>query len=160
MTDAFAVLTPTGDTASVHLIRDFATDAADLWDAVSTPERVSRWFARVEGDFGVGKGFTLHFDDGTADFEIVDCAPPTGAAVRWLKADGSSLVTVAVTPTGKSTSRLVLDHVEVPLAAAAGYATGWHWHLSGLRVQLEGDAVVRQPWDELAAHYNAVLAPV
>jgi uncharacterized protein YndB with AHSA1/START domain len=160
MTDAFAVLIPTGDTASVQLVRDFSTDAADLWEAVSTPERVSRWFGRVEGGFAVGSPFTLHFDEGTADFEVVTCAPPSGASVRWKRSDGSSLVTVAVASTGTSSSRLVLDHVEVPLADAARYATGWHWHLSGLRVEVEGPAVVRQPWDELAAHYDALLAAV
>lgn len=156
MTDPFAVLTPTGDTASLHLVRDYPTDAADLWDAVTTPERVSRWFARVEGEFAVGQPFTLHFDDGTAQFDVVSCSPPAQAEVRWKRADGASVVTVQVSSTGEGSSRLVLDHTALPLADAPQYGTGWHWHLAGLRAEV-GGAGRDEVWDELADHYRALI---
>jgi uncharacterized protein YndB with AHSA1/START domain len=159
MTDPFAVFTPTGDTASLHLVREYPTDVADLWNAVSTPERVSRWFARVEGDFALGQEFTLHFDDGTAQFEVLTCEPPERAQVAWKRADGASTVTVQVSANGNGSSRLVLEHTGLPIADAPQYGTGWHWHLATLRAHLadtERDAVT---WDELAAHYRDALTP-
>jgi hypothetical protein len=124
---------------------------------VSTPERVSRWLARVEGAFAVGQEFTLHFDDGTATFDVVSCDPPTAATVRWKGTAGDSLVTVAVSATGAATSRLVLEHSGLPVAQAAGYCTGWHWHLGTLRAQLEDTDRSGPTWDQLAAHYQQVI---
>ena len=157
MTDPFAVLTPAGDTAALHLVRDYPTDAADLWDAVSTPERVSRWFARVEGTFGIGNEFTLHFDDGTARFEVLACEPPTQASVAWKRDDGASTVTVTVSATGEGSSRLVLEHTGLPLADAPQYGTGWHWHLATLRAHLDGGDRDAVTWDELAEHYRSLV---
>jgi uncharacterized protein YndB with AHSA1/START domain len=155
MTDPYAVLTPAGDTTSLHLVRDYPTDVADLWDAVTTPERVSRWFARVEGTFALDQEFTLHFDDGTARMAVVRCEPPTSASVEWRRDDGASLVTVQVSATGAGSSRLVLEHTGLPAADAPQYGTGWHWHLAGLRA-LVGGAPRDETWDELAAHYGGL----
>ena len=47
-----------GDTGTVHVEDVYATDIEDLWGAVTDPERLARWIARVDGDLRVGG--TIH----------------------------------------------------------------------------------------------------
>ena len=42
-----------GDTGTVHVEDVYNTDIEDLWGAVTDPERLARWIARVDGDLRV-----------------------------------------------------------------------------------------------------------
>ena len=50
-------------------------DAAieDVWDAVTDPDRLKRWFLPISGDLRVGGTFQL---EGNAGGEILSCEPP------------------------------------------------------------------------------------
>ena len=52
-------ITTSGHAHQVILERAFDTDAADLWDACTSPGRLSRWFEPVRGDLGPGGRYTL-----------------------------------------------------------------------------------------------------
>lgn len=39
----------------------YDTDIADLWSAITEPERLARWVATVEGDLRVGGTVQTHF---------------------------------------------------------------------------------------------------
>jgi uncharacterized protein YndB with AHSA1/START domain len=43
-------ITRTGDDAEATFERVYDTDAADLWAAVTEPDRLARWLAPVDGD--------------------------------------------------------------------------------------------------------------
>lgn len=73
-----------GDRATVEFRRRYATDAADLWQAVTDPERLARWFAPVTGHTTPGGEFTLHFDDADApQCVVLACDPPRSFRWRW-----------------------------------------------------------------------------
>ena len=42
----------------------FDTDPADLWDAMTDPQRLARWIAEVEGDLRVGGVVQARFTSG------------------------------------------------------------------------------------------------
>ena len=52
MTDALQVdVIPDGDRGTVRLEDHFDTDIADVWSAITDPERTARWIAVVTGDY-------------------------------------------------------------------------------------------------------------
>ena len=94
-------ITRTGDDAEVVFDRVYDTDAADLWETLTDPERLARWFARVDGDLREGGRFTIHFDDDDVpECRITSCDAPRGYRWEWSHATHTSLVTVAVEPDG------------------------------------------------------------
>jgi len=146
------------DGRAVRFEREYATDVRDLWSALTVPERVARWLDPVSGDLRVGGRVSVHFDDGSAELEVVACEPPTMLATRWLDTARSSLVTVTLTPLAADRTLLVLDHTALTETSAPGYAAGWHWHLDALRAHL--DDVEPVSWapafEELLAGYQQV----
>lgn len=70
MTTPRQALEPTiirdGDLVGVGFDQHYPTDPADLWQAVTDPGRLARWFAPVDGPLVVGRDFTIRFDDGDA----------------------------------------------------------------------------------------------
>ena len=82
--------------------RVYDTDAGDLWETLTDPERLARWFARVDGDLREGGRFTIHFDDDDVpDCRVSSCDAPRGYRWEWSHATHTSLVTVAVEPAGR-----------------------------------------------------------
>ncbi len=119
----------------VTLRRSYPTDQDDLWDALTRPERLARWFSAVDGDLRTGGTFQI---ENNAGGEILACEPP--ALLRTTFGDPSSIVTVTLTPAGEGTD-LTLDHT-VPLAIAGSVAgalfagPGWDEALIGLWLHL------------------------
>jgi uncharacterized protein YndB with AHSA1/START domain len=140
-------LTRTGDTAEVTFERVYATDAADLWQAVTDPDRLARWFAPVDGDLELGGRFTIHFDDNDVpNCRLASCDAPHGYAWEWPHAIHTSLVTVALEPALEGT-RLRLTHTRLPVSSAPGYAAGWDVYLRRLTEDV-ADREVGDTWAE------------
>ena len=62
--------------SAVTLTRLYDTDVDDLWDAVTSRERIPRWFLPVEGELRPGGKYQLK---GNAGGTITACTPPTSA---------------------------------------------------------------------------------
>ncbi len=101
--------------------RDYATDAEDLWDALTNRERIPRWFQPIEGDLRAGGRYQLQ---GNAGGAIRLCDPPRALDVTWEFAGALSFVSVRLTPAGAQT-RLTLEHI-VPISD-----TDEHWQRFG-----------------------------
>lgn len=85
----------------------FDTDVADLWDAVTTPDRLRRWFSPVSGDLKLGGRFQV---ENNAGGTIIECEPQRRIAATWEFGGGMSWITITLTPEGDRT-RLELEHV-------------------------------------------------
>lgn len=70
-----------GEAHQVVLERVLDTDAADLWNACTTEERLSRWFEPVRGDLALGGRYTLT-GSGT-EGDTLGCEPPRHLAITW-----------------------------------------------------------------------------
>ena len=115
----------------------YATDAADVWDALTNPERLPRWFMPIEGDLRVGGRYQLV---GNAGGTIERCEPPRSLAVTWEYGDGVSWVEVDLTESGGSTT-LLLRHIARPDERWDRYGPGavgigWDMSLLGLALHL------------------------
>ncbi|MBW0255706.1 SRPBCC family protein [Cellulomonas sp. PS-H5] len=157
-----------GGEASVTFRRRYPTDAADLWDAVTTPERLARWLGPVHGDLTPGGAYELRMgadeagSDQNATGVVRSCDPPQSFAVEWcFPGERPSEVEVRVEPGAAGEGAvLVLVHTRLEDAQAIGYGAGWHTSLDQLADHLAGADV--RDWDtrfrELLPTYRALAA--
>lgn len=141
------VLRADGETFAVRFEREYPTTPADLWDAVTAPDRLERWLAPVTGDPRPGGEVVLRFPDGDVTLRVVSCEPPRALALEWVHPQpgvAPSVVTAELTPAGEG-CRLVLDHSRLTRIGAAGHSAGWHWYLANLATTCGAEAP--PPWD-------------
>ena len=72
---------PAGDGRSVRLQRDYDAPIEDVWDALTNPERIGRWFLPISGDYRLGGRYQF---EGNAGGEIVACERPNRLKVTWV----------------------------------------------------------------------------
>src|SRR6478735_2676108 len=58
----------------------YNTDAADLWNALTDPKRIPRWFLPVSGDLKLGGRYQF---EGNAGGTIERCDPPRSVDATW-----------------------------------------------------------------------------
>lgn len=87
--------------------RVYDTTAADLWDALTRPERIRRWFAPVTGELRLGGRYQV---EGNAGGTITACEPERSIALTWEFGGITSWVNLRLLPEAGGT-RLELEHV-------------------------------------------------
>ncbi|XRQ14196.1 SRPBCC family protein [Actinomadura welshii] len=133
----------TARTSTVSRIYD--TDVQDLWDAVTTAERIGRWFLPVSGDLELGGRYAL---EGNASGTIERCDPPKGFSATWEYGGQTSWIEVRLAPEPDGRARLELEHIAHVdddtwgQYGPAAVGIGWDQGLLGLALHLEsgGDA--------------------
>jgi uncharacterized protein YndB with AHSA1/START domain len=130
-----------GELVSVLLRRSYDAPIGDVWDAVTQPDRIRRWFMPISGELRVGGSFQL---EGNAGGEILTCEPPRLLKVSF--GGPTSLVEVRLTAQGDGDTVLELEHT-VPIemaqsgAGALYVGPGWDGALLALGLLLGGEAV-------------------
>ncbi len=87
--------------------RDYDTEIEDLWEAITSPERIPRWFLPITGELHLGGRYQL---EGNAGGEIQSCVPPRQLAVTWEFGGGVTWLEVTLSPVGAERTRLELRH--------------------------------------------------
>jgi len=148
---------PEGPARSVVLRRNYPAPADDVWDALTDPERLARWFLPVTGDLRVGGFFQM---EGNAGGRILRCERPTELVVTWvfgadIATTTGSEVHLTLSPELDGSTELLLRHVAVVDPALweqyGPGATGVGWDLSflGLGLHLAGGGLDdAEGWEE------------
>ena len=141
----------------------YDTDVADLWSALTQPDRLARWLGEVEGDLRVGGQFKASFFasgwEGTGRVE--ECDPPHSLRVvtQGTDAPGEHAIELTLTADGNHTV-LVLEERGMPLDLLSAYGAGIQVHVEDLAAHLAGrdrvDAQAR--WSQLEPHYARLVA--
>lgn len=126
--------------------RTFDTTLDDLWEAISSPERLPRWFLPVSGELRPGGRYRL---EGNAEGEILACDPPRRLAMTWEWGGMMSWVEVELAEEeGGGGAVLHLQHMSAldepdphweQFGPSAG-GVGWDMALMGLALHLETGA--------------------
>ncbi|MDC0674219.1 SRPBCC family protein [Nannocystis radixulma] len=129
-----------GPGISVSLQRTYDAPPADVWDAITNPERIKRWFVPVSGDLRQGGNFQLQ---GNAGGDILHCEPPK--VLRLTFGGATSIVEIRLFATDGDTTRLELEHNVPSDIAPSGAGSlfvgpGWDGGLLGLDLFLRGQA--------------------
>lgn len=120
--------------------RTYHTSVEDLWDAITRPERIPRWFTPVTGDLRPGGRFQL---EGNAGGDIVRCEPPRHLSLTWEFGETLSWVEVRLSPVPEGRARLELEHIAPDddhwraFGPGAG-GIGWEMAFMGLALHVSG----------------------
>lgn len=140
---------PAGDGRAVVLRRSYPAAVADVWNACTDAERLSRWFLPVTGELRLGGHYQL---EGNAGGEILRCEPPRLLKVTWIfgenptEADVSE-VELRLEATGPEETQFELVHAAVVPPdrwtefGPGATGVGWDIALVGLGMYLDGEVV-------------------
>ncbi len=95
-----------GEGRAIRLRREYDAPIEDVWDALTNPERIGRWFVPISGDYRLGGRYRL---EGNAEGEILACEKPNRLKVTWVY--------------GEPASDTDISELEVRLASAGDEAT-------------------------------------
>jgi uncharacterized protein YndB with AHSA1/START domain len=134
------------DARTIVLRRTYAADVADVWDALTDPDRISRWFLPITGDLRLGGTYQFK---GNAGGEILRCEPPRMLRVSWIFGGSTDLseVEVRLTPGEGETTDFELEHVAVvppemwDQFGPGAVGVGWELGLFGLSLHLKGGSI-------------------
>ncbi len=123
---------------AVILSRSYDTNIADLWDALTTAERIPRWFLPIEGDLRKDGHFQF---TGNAGGEITECDPPAHLGATWEMQGEVSWIEVRLAAEGNDRARLTLTHTALvsPFWDQFGpgaVGVGWELGLVGMDLHL------------------------
>jgi len=130
--------TERGETVVVTLERRYAAEVADVWQAITDPDRVRRWFLPLTGDLREGGTFQL---ENHAGGDIMTCEPPRHLVVTF--GGESSIVDVVLAGEGDQTLLKLTHSVPIELAGSGAGALyvgpGWDGALLGIAQYLAGE---------------------
>ena len=129
--------------SAVTLTRLYDTGVDDLWDALTSKERIQRWFLPVEGDLQPGGRYQLK---GNAGGTVTACKPPTHFAATWEFGGAVSWIDVALAAE-RSQARLTLEHTAIiedhwNQFGPGAVGIGWDLAIAGLERYLATGASV------------------
>ena len=146
-----------GEGHTVRIRRTYNAPIDDVWDALTNPARIGRWFLPISGDFRLGGTYQF---EGNAGGTIQSCERPNRLLVTWVYGDTSdpasvSEVEVRLTPTGNEATDVQLIHTAVvpeemwDQFGPGAVGVGWEGGVLGLELHLQGresEIADREAW--------------
>jgi uncharacterized protein YndB with AHSA1/START domain len=136
---------PQGLARAAELRRRYDAPIQDVWNAITTPNRIDRFFLPVSGDLREGGSYAF---EGQASGKILVCDAPRLLRVEWLPPgcrDSADQVEVRLAADGPNATWLELEHASVadvfrfdPDAQTYSPALGWEAPLHFLGEYLRG----------------------
>ena len=139
--------TPGGAAHVVRLERTYDAPVDDVWDAVTSPDRIARWFLPISGDLRLGGTYQF---EGNAGGTILACERPNRLQVTWVFGDPTAdppILELRLAAADGDTTRLELEHTAiVPDEFWTEYGpgavgVGWDGAALGLALHLRGGSI-------------------
>jgi uncharacterized protein YndB with AHSA1/START domain len=140
---------PAGEGRSIRLRRTYDAPLDDVWDALTNPERIGRWFLPISGDYRLGGRYQF---EGNAGGEILECDRPNRLRVSWAYGEPASeadvsVVEIRLSAAGEEATVLDFEHTAIvpddrwDEFGPGAVGVGWDHGLLGLALHLEGGSV-------------------
>ncbi|MEJ7796571.1 MAG: SRPBCC family protein [Nocardioides sp.] len=155
-------------TSYVVFERTFTAPIADVWAAVTEPERLERWIGTWSGDPASGKvefRMTAESEDAPEETIVIDeCREPSRLVMRSARPDDhAQLWTWQVDLSeadGLTTLTFAQEVINVTLAESVG--PGWDYYLDRMVAAETGGDIASIDFDDyypaFAAHYRTELS--
>ena len=133
---------------TIKLQRTLDAPIDDVWDAFTSPERISRWFLPITGHYRLGGTYQF---EGNAGGRILACERPNLLRVTWVYGEPgdapASEVTVKLSPAGDEATVFEFEHTAVvpdefwDQYGPGAVGVGWDGGLLGLTLHLRGGSI-------------------
>lgn len=122
----------------------YSTDIEDMWSAITDPQRLARWYGKVEGDLLVGGEFTEYASGSQYEGRgrIEACDPPRMLRVTRIADEGPERSLMAELVADGDHTILTIEARGMPLEKLYAYGGGWQLHVEDLATFLAGQDVV------------------
>jgi len=130
------------DTYVQTVAQTYPAPIDDVWDALTSAERIPRWFLPIEGDLRAGGRYQLV---GNAGGTVESCDVPISFSVTWEYGGGVTWLTVRLTEIDADHTRVELEH-SAPTAdigaemweqfGPSATGIGWDQAIMGLALHL------------------------
>jgi uncharacterized protein YndB with AHSA1/START domain len=137
----------------------YDTDIEDLWSALTEPQRLAQWIAKVDGELRLGGEFEAIFTSGWEGHCRVDvCEPPRLLHVTTSPGQEDQTVMAAELVADGNQTILVLEERGLDLHELAAHGAGWQAHAEDLASHIaRGEHNDwRTRWMELTPVYQAM----
>jgi uncharacterized protein YndB with AHSA1/START domain len=134
-----------GTARAVVISQVYGAPVEDVWDAVTNPERIPRWFLPVSGDLREGGRFQI---EGNASGTIQRCTAPHGFSATWEYGGEVSWIELRLRPEPSGHTRFELEHIahvddeRWAQFGPGALGVGWDLGLLGLDGQLGARATL------------------
>ncbi|HEY8167962.1 MAG TPA: SRPBCC family protein [Candidatus Limnocylindrales bacterium] len=139
---------PAGEGRVVRLRRTYDAPIGDVWDALTNPERIGRWFLPISGDYRLGGHYQF---EGNAGGTILACDRPRRLHATWVMGEmagpSASEVEVLLTEAGDEATTVELVHTAIvpdemwDQYGPGAVGVGWDGGVLGLALHLRGGSV-------------------
>jgi uncharacterized protein YndB with AHSA1/START domain len=126
------------DARVVTLTQTYPSAQAEVWNAITSQDRISRWLGPITGDFTLGGRYQI---EGNAGGEVLECAEPHTLHVTWEYGGDVSWVTATLSGDDNETT-LQIEHVahvgdeDWKMFGPSAVGIGWDMMLLGLALHL------------------------
>jgi uncharacterized protein YndB with AHSA1/START domain len=135
-----------GDARTAVLRRVYDAPIEEVWDAITNPKRLNRFFLPISGDLREGGTFSIQYN---ASGEILRCDPPNLVTLSWAAHEGhpADQVEIRLSSIEDGKTALELEHASVndvflssdPKTGMWGVGPGWEAPLRYLAKYLSGE---------------------
>jgi uncharacterized protein YndB with AHSA1/START domain len=144
---------PAGAARTIHMQRDYDAPIEDVWDALTNPDRIGRWFLPISGDYRLGGSYQF---EGNAGGTIVACERPHRLKATWVYGEPASdsdvsEIELRLTSVDDETTRFVLEHTAIvpeepwSMYGPGAVGVGWDGGLLGLSLHLRTGETLADP---------------
>ncbi|MGV8897086.1 MAG: SRPBCC domain-containing protein [Rhodoglobus sp.] len=141
----------------VTVVTDYPTPAIDLWEAITAPERLARWFGDIRPRSDDVATYDASLTTGWSGIIRVDECEPTRMIRLTLidETEPETTVTALLLPVDGGT-QLTIEERGLPTDDLESYVAGWHAQVDQLQADHAGAAPVewRPRWEQLRASYR------
>ncbi|MEV0794059.1 SRPBCC domain-containing protein [Kribbella sp. NPDC050459] len=163
-----------GDAGVVRIEDRYDTGIDDLWAAVTDPDRLARWYGKVEGDLRLGGSFTVYVE--SAELESIGqvevCEAPARLRVTTRETDESAhrgdgpppfrqTIEATLIADGSQTI-LTIEIAGLPLDKIEYFGAGWQLRAENLAAYLtHQEPPDPEPrWADLVPAYQHLAATI
>lgn len=156
-------LTGDEEEQTITVSRSYRAPIVEVWDALTTPERVARWYGAVVGPQPrrAGDGFEVDLGGGMVRRAVLEeCDAPSALTYTWWSGDDDpGLVRIRLDAIGDAETRLTVQHDRLRPHRMLGYGGGWEHNLVSLAAVVGAPAepevageVRGRRWELLRSH--------
>jgi uncharacterized protein YndB with AHSA1/START domain len=128
-------LTGDAEAQTVTLVRSYRSPIGEVWNALTSPERIARWYGTIVGPVPrvAGDAFQVDIGGGMVRRAVLEgCEAPAGLMYTWWSGDDDpGLVQIRLEGIGDET-RVSVQHDRLRPHRTIQYGAGWEQNLVAL----------------------------